>query len=59
MTTADFQGFLYVNTIPVTDAIKTNGAGLTKKYSKPCSNVPATANEISIPESGTDNPAPI
>ena len=41
---ADFQCILYVNTIPVTDAIKTNGASLTKKYSKPCSNVPATAN---------------
>jgi hypothetical protein len=35
---------LYVATIPITDAINTNGASLTNKNSKPCNNVATIAN---------------
>lgn len=39
-----FHLFLYVMTIPTTEAIKTNGAILTNTNSKPCKIVPATAS---------------
>ena len=40
--------FLYVSTIPTTEAKKTIGASLTKKNSNPCKIVPATASSGSL-----------
>lgn len=40
--------FLYVTTIPTTEAKKAIGASLTNKNSNPCIIVPATANSGSL-----------